>query len=145
MRFCPFSISRCAPDPASPTTCTLAVSIAACDISDSYECFVLQILGDLLIDGANAPFYKSLLESGLGTSFAPATGEIVFFICGKAQRPWKINFVLLLAIVTKSSVTPSRVLASSLCQTIKTLPNPAADLFSRVCSCFFPECEFSVL
>ncbi len=77
MHFCPFSKSRCAPDPASPTTCTLAVSIAACDISDSYECFVLQILGDLLIDGANAPFYKSLLESGLGTSFAPATGELV--------------------------------------------------------------------
>ncbi len=50
------------------------MSYLTCDINDYYESFVLGIIGELLIDGANAPFYKSLLESGLGKSFAPATG-----------------------------------------------------------------------
>jgi len=64
----------CAPDPASPETSTLAVSYVGCDVSDSYESFVLQLVGELLTDGSNAPFYKSLLESGLGTNYAPSSG-----------------------------------------------------------------------
>ncbi len=70
----------CPPDPSSPDTATLAVSYAACDVGDAYETFVMQILGDLLTDGAAAPFYTSLLESGLGTAFAPVTGELVFHV-----------------------------------------------------------------
>ena len=44
------------------------------DIGDSYENFVLSIIGELLIDGPSAPFYKSLLEPGLGATFSPVTG-----------------------------------------------------------------------
>ncbi len=68
----------CAPDPASPHTSTLAASYLTCDIGDTYETFVLQILGELLVGGSSAPFYRSLLESGLGSSFAPATGGMNF-------------------------------------------------------------------
>lgn len=38
------------------------------------EMFSLQILSSLLIDGPNAPFYKSLVESGIGTDYSPSTG-----------------------------------------------------------------------
>ena len=64
---------ECAPDPALPGS-TLAISYLICDINDSYESFVFKIIGELLTDGPNAPFYKTLLESGLGTGFAPITG-----------------------------------------------------------------------
>lgn len=30
---------------------------------DAYETFCLQILSSLLIDGPNAPFYKSIIEA----------------------------------------------------------------------------------
>ena len=65
----------CAPDPTKPDSSTLAVSYLTSDISDVYEVFILNIIGELLIDGASAPFYKSLLEPGLGSSFAPSTGD----------------------------------------------------------------------
>ena len=65
----------CAPDPSAPNSSTLAVTFLACDINDQFESFVLQIVSELLIDGSNAPFYKSLLESGLGSAFAPSTGK----------------------------------------------------------------------
>ena len=45
------------------------------DINDFYEVFVLGIIGNLLTDGPNAPFYKSLLESGMGQNFSPSTGD----------------------------------------------------------------------
>ena len=45
------------------------------DINDFYEVFVLGIIGNLLTDGPNAPFYKSLLESGMGQNFSPSTGK----------------------------------------------------------------------
>ncbi|QQP50819.1 Presequence protease_ mitochondriallike, partial [Caligus rogercresseyi] len=51
-----------------------AFAFLTCDSTDTYEAFALNILGELLIDGPNAPFYKSLLESNLGSSFAPCTG-----------------------------------------------------------------------
>ncbi len=69
---------KCAPDPSSPDTATLAVTYMGCDITDSYEAFVLHILSSLLVDGASAPFYKSLLEPGLGSGFAPVTGGSSF-------------------------------------------------------------------
>lgn len=67
----------CAPDPGSeaPNNSTLAVSYAISDIASVYENFVIQIVSELLVDGPSAPFYKSLIESGLGTSFAPCSGE----------------------------------------------------------------------
>ena len=64
----------CAPDPSNPTGSTIAVAYAMCDIDDFYEVFVLGIIGELLTGGPNAPFYKSLLESGMGQNFAPSTG-----------------------------------------------------------------------
>ena len=65
----------CAPDPSNPSGSTIAVAYAMADINDFYEVFVLGIIGELLTDGPNAPFYKSLLESGMGQNFAPSTGE----------------------------------------------------------------------
>lgn len=53
---------------------TMAVSYLLADINDNYENFVLGILGALLTSGPSAPFYKSLIESGLGTSFSPVAG-----------------------------------------------------------------------
>lgn len=66
----------CAADPSSPppNDTTLAISYAACDVHEVYECFVLQVIGELLIDGPSAPFYKSLIETGLGTGFVPTSG-----------------------------------------------------------------------
>ena len=66
----------CAVDPSSPSPndSTLAISYAACDIHEIYECFVLQVIGELLVDGPSAPFYQSLIESGLGTGFVPISG-----------------------------------------------------------------------
>ena len=69
----------CAPDPTQPNSSTLAVSFLACDIDDSYETFVLSIVGHLLVEGSNALFYKTLLETGLGSSFAPVTGIFILF------------------------------------------------------------------
>lgn len=63
----------CPKDDAMPNT-TLAVSYLLCDIDDTYETFVLRVIGELLTEGPSAPFYKSLIETGLGTGFAPTTG-----------------------------------------------------------------------
>lgn len=41
---------------------------------DPAELFVLNILCSLLIKGPNAPFYKSLLTSNIGSGYAPSTG-----------------------------------------------------------------------
>lgn len=38
------------------------------------DMFALQILSSLLLDGPNAPFYKSLIESGIGSDYSPSTG-----------------------------------------------------------------------
>lgn len=53
---------------------SVAVSFLLTDIANIFESFVLSILGELLVSGPNAPFYKSLLEPQLGTSFSPVTG-----------------------------------------------------------------------
>ena len=45
---------------------TLAISYVACDIQEVYECFVLQVIGEQLVEGPSSQFYKSLIESGLG-------------------------------------------------------------------------------
>ena len=53
---------------------SVAIAYRLADVTDINECFVLSILGELLVGGPNAPFYKSLLEPRLGSSFSPATG-----------------------------------------------------------------------
>lgn len=41
---------------------------------DTYETFLLRILGNLLMDGQSSIMYKRLIESGLGNEFAVNTG-----------------------------------------------------------------------
>ncbi|XP_063878942.1 presequence protease, mitochondrial-like [Scylla paramamosain] len=53
---------------------SIAVSYKLVDITDTFETLVLAILGDLLTSGPNAPFYKALLEPGLGSGFSPSSG-----------------------------------------------------------------------
>ncbi|CAL1264212.1 unnamed protein product [Larinioides sclopetarius] len=43
-------------------------------ITDTYENFALSILGTLLIDGPNSPFYQKLLQAGIGPDYSPCTG-----------------------------------------------------------------------
>eukprot|EP00239_Pterosperma_sp_CCMP1384_P004603 CAMPEP_0197849842 /NCGR_PEP_ID=MMETSP1438-20131217/13379_1 /TAXON_ID=1461541 /ORGANISM="Pterosperma sp., Strain CCMP1384" /LENGTH=1115 /DNA_ID=CAMNT_0043462703 /DNA_START=99 /DNA_END=3446 /DNA_ORIENTATION=+ len=42
--------------------------------TDPVEVFALQIAGDLLINGPNAPLYKALIEPNIGSGYAPGTG-----------------------------------------------------------------------
>ncbi|CAN8020357.1 unnamed protein product [Ixodes persulcatus] len=67
----------CAPDPlaANPDKqSTVAVTYAMNDITDMEETFMLSILSHLLVNGPNAPFYKSLLQAGIGADYAPSLG-----------------------------------------------------------------------
>lgn len=41
---------------------------------DSYESFCMQILSVLLLDGPNAPFYKSIIEAGVAPQLCPGAG-----------------------------------------------------------------------
>ncbi|XP_074049310.1 presequence protease, mitochondrial isoform X2 [Macrotis lagotis] len=61
-----------ATDPTKQTT--IGVSFLLPDITDIFESFTLSLLSSLLIDGPNSPFYKALIESGLGTDFSPDVG-----------------------------------------------------------------------
>ncbi|XP_008850161.2 presequence protease, mitochondrial-like, partial [Nannospalax galili] len=67
----------CGPDSlatdASKQT-TVSVSFLLPDITDTFEAFTLNLLSSLLISGPNSPFYKALIESGLGTDFSPDVG-----------------------------------------------------------------------
>ncbi|XP_071541683.1 presequence protease, mitochondrial-like [Panulirus ornatus] len=53
---------------------SIAVSYKLINITDTFETFILQVLGELMMNGPNAPFYKSLLEPKLGSSFSPSSG-----------------------------------------------------------------------
>jgi Zn-dependent M16 (insulinase) family peptidase len=57
-----------------------------CDISDVYESFIMKIVSELLVEGPNAPFYRTLIEAGLGTGFSPSTG--------KALQIFKIQYTI---------------------------------------------------
>ncbi|KAJ3275792.1 Mitochondrial presequence protease [Terramyces sp. JEL0728] len=52
----------------------VAVSYMANLEKDVFESFTLRVISDLLLDGAASPMYKTLIESNLGTDFAPTTG-----------------------------------------------------------------------
>ena len=41
---------------------------------DVYQSFVLSVVGRLLTEGDNAPLFVHLMESGLGSDFAPTHG-----------------------------------------------------------------------
>ncbi|GFS94923.1 presequence protease, mitochondrial [Nephila pilipes] len=43
-------------------------------ITDTHENFALSILGTLLVDGPNSPFYQKLLQAGIGPDYSPCTG-----------------------------------------------------------------------
>jgi hypothetical protein len=71
------AVIRCAPDPMNPDPTkqsTVAVTYLLSDITQMSEATALSILGTLLVDGEKAPFYQSLLESGIGSDYAPTTG-----------------------------------------------------------------------
>jgi Zn-dependent M16 (insulinase) family peptidase len=53
---------------------TTSVTYLLTEVTDQFETFVLQLLSTLLTSGQNSPFYDSLIASGLGKSFSPATG-----------------------------------------------------------------------
>lgn len=41
---------------------------------DSYQSFCVYILSNLLLEGPNSPFYKSIIEKGLAPNFCPGVG-----------------------------------------------------------------------
>jgi len=51
-----------------------SVSYLLPEISDVYETFVASFVCSLLTDGPSAPLYKSLVESGVGSTYSPMTG-----------------------------------------------------------------------
>lgn len=53
---------------------TIAISVLCSDITDIQETFELQVLSQLLIQGPNSAFYKTLVEPNVGAGFAPVTG-----------------------------------------------------------------------
>nr|XP_045007862.1 presequence protease, mitochondrial isoform X2 [Jaculus jaculus] len=67
----------CGPDSlaadASKQT-TVSISFLLPEITNTSEAFTLNLLSSLLISGPNSPFYKVLIESGLGTDFSPDVG-----------------------------------------------------------------------
>uniref|UniRef100_A0ABM5GN09 Pitrilysin metalloproteinase 1 n=1 Tax=Pogona vitticeps TaxID=103695 RepID=A0ABM5GN09_9SAUR len=59
-------------DPKKQTM--VSVSYLLSDITDTFETFTLNLLSALLVGGPNSPFYKALIETGLGTDFSPDVG-----------------------------------------------------------------------
>ncbi|CAK6432881.1 unnamed protein product [Pipistrellus nathusii] len=67
----------CAPDSMAANSSkqtTVSVTFLLPEITDTFEAFTLNLLSSLLIGGPNSPFYKALIESGLGTDFSPDVG-----------------------------------------------------------------------
>ncbi|KAK8775121.1 hypothetical protein V5799_031535 [Amblyomma americanum] len=67
----------CVPDPlaANPEKqSTVAVTYAMNDITDTQESFAMSILSHLLVNGPNSPFYKNLLQAGIGADYTPSLG-----------------------------------------------------------------------
>ncbi|OXU19286.1 hypothetical protein TSAR_002748 [Trichomalopsis sarcophagae] len=67
----------CRPDPliADPNRQnSIAIASLCNDINDVQETFNVYILSQLLLDGPNSAFYKSLVDSNIGTGFGPMTG-----------------------------------------------------------------------
>lgn len=78
--YCPFD--PLSADPEKQTITSVAYLLPTLN-TDYKEMFIIQILSSLLIDGPNAPFYKSLIESGLGSDYSPSTG-----LDGDTKQPY---------------------------------------------------------
>ncbi|XP_060761903.1 presequence protease, mitochondrial isoform X3 [Neoarius graeffei] len=61
-----------APDPAKQNS--LCVSYLLSDITDTFEAFTLNCLSYLMFAGPNSPFYKTLIESKIGSDFSSVVG-----------------------------------------------------------------------
>nr|XP_056713996.1 presequence protease, mitochondrial [Euleptes europaea] len=61
-----------ATDPKKQTM--VSVSYLLANVTDNFETFTLNLLSSLLVGGPNSPFYKALIEAGLGTDFSPDVG-----------------------------------------------------------------------
>uniref|UniRef100_A0A672NXP3 Presequence protease, mitochondrial n=1 Tax=Sinocyclocheilus grahami TaxID=75366 RepID=A0A672NXP3_SINGR len=61
-----------APDPVKQNT--LCMSYLLGDITDTFEAFTLSLLSSLMISGPNSPFYKALIEPGIGSDFSSSVG-----------------------------------------------------------------------
>lgn len=68
---CPLDPLSASPDKQTTTSISY---LLPCTITNYNEMFSLQLLSNLLTDGPNAPFYKNLIESGLGSDYSPSTG-----------------------------------------------------------------------
>lgn len=68
---CPFDPLSAHPEKQTTTSISYLLPTYCTDIE---QMFSLQILCSLLVDGPNAPFYKSLIESGLGSDYSPSSG-----------------------------------------------------------------------
>lgn len=64
----------CPEDPSGASN-TIAISYMLNPVDEVYENFVLRVICELMIEGPSAPFYKALIESGLGNAFSPVTGR----------------------------------------------------------------------
>ena len=53
---------------------SIAIASLCSDINDIQETFNIYILSQLLLDGPNSAFYKSLVDTNIGTGFGPMTG-----------------------------------------------------------------------
>lgn len=77
----PMSVS-----PDKQTTTSISYMLPT-KITNLDDIFSLQILSELLISGPNAPFYKNLVESGIGSGYSPASG----LECGTKQPCFSIG------------------------------------------------------
>ena len=66
------------PCPNSHRQGRISVSYLLPAVSETQEQLTLRIIGMLLVDGPSSPFFKSLVESGLGADFSPNTGWGLF-------------------------------------------------------------------
>ncbi|KAJ8679403.1 hypothetical protein QAD02_015190 [Eretmocerus hayati] len=68
---------QCRPDPliADPQRQNAIAIASLCnDMTNIQETFNIYILSQLLLDGPNSAFYKSLVDTNIGTGFGPMTG-----------------------------------------------------------------------
>ena len=66
-----------APDPMCPDPerqAKFAISFLANDISDLQETFQCSLLSQLLLDGPSSPLYQALIDTKLGSEYAPTSG-----------------------------------------------------------------------
>lgn len=64
----------CRHDPLSPSPekqASVAVGFLLGDTTSLYQSLLDLVLSELLVGGSSAPFYRSLIESGLGSDFTP--------------------------------------------------------------------------